>query len=175
MPVFRWGHSWDAFRDLEREMDRLLNSVNFAFQGIRLGQQFAAINLYELADEFLVTAKLPGIKIDDLEVTIAGGVLHIKGRRTDPDGVPEERYRRQERFRGNWQRSISVPDGVNEEAFRAEYSDGVLRIHLSQGSATPAAANPSHQGGRLAMNDRVERRTGIDRVTREVRRRTIRL
>jgi HSP20 family molecular chaperone IbpA len=79
MPVFRWGHSWEAFEDLEREVDRLLNSVNFAFHGIRLGSQFPAVNLYELDNEYLLTSELPGTKAEDLEITISNGLLNITG------------------------------------------------------------------------------------------------
>jgi HSP20 family protein len=132
MPVFRWGHPWDAFQDLEREVDRLLSGVNIAFHGIRIARQYPAINLYELADEFLLTAELPGTRAEDLELTIVNGLLQIKGRR-EGDGVPDERYRRQERFRGAWQRAISVPDRIREDALRAEFVDGILKVHLPKG------------------------------------------
>ncbi len=130
MPVFRWGHSWDAFHDFEREIDRLLNS---AFQGIRLGRQYPSINLYELPDQYVLTAELPGTKADEIELHLGNGVLKIKGRRTEPNGVPEERYRRQERFRGEWERSLSIPERVREEGLTAEFVDGILRVHLPKG------------------------------------------
>jgi HSP20 family protein len=138
MPVFRWGHSWDAFQDLEREVDRLLNSVNFAFSGIRIGNQFPAVNLYELKNEYLLTSELPGTKAEDLEITISNGLLNIKGRRTEPNGVPEDRYRRQERFHGSWQRTLSIPDRVREEALTADFVDGILRIRLPKGEQEQA-------------------------------------
>jgi HSP20 family protein len=130
MPVFRWGENWNPFRDLEREVEGLLQSVNLSFNGIRLGRQYPAVNMYELSDEYLLTAEIPGTKSDDLELTIVGSILTIKGNRTDPEGIPEERFRRQERFRGSWQRSLSIPDRVQEEQLTAEFNHGVLRIHL---------------------------------------------
>lgn len=129
MPVFRLGQTWDAFRDLEREVDRLFQGVNLTFQGIRFGRQFPAINVYELEGEFLLTAELPGTRPEDLELTIAGGVLTIKGKRGEQD-VPEDRFRRQERFRGSWQRSVTVPERVREEEITSDFNHGVLRIHL---------------------------------------------
>ena len=99
MPLFRWGQSWDAFRDIEREVDRLLQSVNFTFPGIRLGRQSPAVNLFEMEEEFLLTAELPGTRVEDLELTISGGILTMKGKRTDVEGVPDDRFRRHERFR----------------------------------------------------------------------------
>lgn len=130
MPVFRWGHTWDAWHDLEREVDRLLQSVHLSFHGIRLGRQYPPMNLHELDDEYLLTAELPGTKSEDLELTISGGLLTLKGKRDDTAEVPEERFRRYERFKGNWQRAITIPDRVREEGLSAEFNNGVLKIHL---------------------------------------------
>lgn len=131
MPVFRWGHHWgEAFHDLEREVDRLLNSVNMTFQGLRFGRQFPPINLYELSEEYLLTSELPGVKIEDLELTIAAGVLTIRCSRTEDGSNDESRYRRQERPRGTWQRSLTIPDRILEEELRADLTNGILRIHL---------------------------------------------
>lgn len=147
MPVFRWGHSWDAFHDLEREVDRLLESVNFTFHGIRPGRQYPAINLFERPTEYLITAELPGTKADDIELTIAGGVLTMKGRRAGPEGVSEDRYRRQERFRGVWQRSLTLPERVQEDGLTAEFNHGVLRVHLPKAPETKARQIPIFEGG----------------------------
>lgn len=130
MALFRWGHSWDAFHDLEREVDRLLQSVNLSFQGLRFGRQYPPVNLYELPSEYLITAELPGVKSEELELTIANGVLSMTGRHAHPDGTAEESFRRQERPRGVWQRSISLPDRVKSENLSAEFVNGILKIHL---------------------------------------------
>ncbi|MGH7128130.1 MAG: Hsp20/alpha crystallin family protein [Planctomycetaceae bacterium] len=130
MPIFRWGEGWEAFRDLEREMDRLLEGMKFTFHGVRFGRQFPAVNLYELDDEYLLTAELPGTRGEDLELTIAAGVLTIKGQRSDTEHVPEDRFRRQERFRGSWQRSLTITGRVEEDRLAAEFSNGILKIHL---------------------------------------------
>jgi HSP20 family protein len=129
MAIFRWGQHWDPLHDLEREVDRLLSTV-LSFQGVRFGRQFPAVNVCEQADLYLLTAELPGVRPDDLELTIANGVLTIKGKRSGPDGIPDERFRRQERPRGSWQRSISLPDSVEDERLTAEFVNGVLRIRL---------------------------------------------
>ena len=147
MPVFRWGQTWNAFRDLEREVDRLFHSVNFAFQAIRLGRQYPLVNLYELESELLLTAELPGTKKEDLELTITGGILTIKGKRSDPEGIPDDRFRRQERFRGAWQRSLSIPDRVEEEKLSAEFSNGILKIHLPKANELRARQIPVIEGG----------------------------
>lgn len=146
MPVFRWGHAWDAFNDLEREVDRLLESVNLTFQGFRLGRQFPLLNVYELEDEFLLTAELPGMRREDLELTVANGILTLTGERHDPEGIPEERFRRRERFRGTWQRSVSIPERVQEEKLTASFNNGILKIHLPKAEQLQPRQIPVSEG-----------------------------
>ena len=147
MPVFRWGHSWDAFKDLEREVDRILSGVNFSLNGIRLGRQYPPVNLYEDEEEYLLTAELPGINIEDLELTISSGILTMKGSRKFPEEVPEHSFRRQERFQGEWQRSFSIPDRVNEDALSADFNDGILKIHLPKAEEVKTIQIPVTEGG----------------------------
>jgi HSP20 family protein len=146
MPVFRWGNAWDAFRDLEREVDRLMGSMNFALQGVRLGRNFPAVNFYEYEDHFLLTAELAGVKKEDLELSIADGVLTLKGNRLAGE-IPDNSYRRAERFRGSWQRSLSLPDRVEEEGLRAELTNGILKITLPKAPDVKPRQIPIQEGG----------------------------
>jgi HSP20 family protein len=130
MSLFRWGQGWDPFRDLEREVDRLFRQVNLNFPALRLGRQYPPINLYELDNEFLLTAELPGIRTEDLDLSIAGGILTIRGKRDDASEVPDEKFRRHERFRGTWQRSLAIPQRVQEDRLAADLNHGILKIHL---------------------------------------------
>lgn len=130
MAVFRWRHSWGTLRDLEREFDRLLESIKMPFPGLRLEHQYPPVNVYELEQEFLLVAELPGISPENLDLTVASGILTLKGERRGPDGVAEDRFRRHERLRGTWQRVLTLPDRVDEERLSAEFVNGVLKIHL---------------------------------------------
>jgi len=136
MAVFRWGQHWDPFHDLEREVDRLLASVTLSMQGLRFGRQFPAVNLFTLENEIVLTAELPGVRREDLDVTVADGMLTIKGKRTGPEGVPDERYRRQERARGVWQRSFSLPERVEDERMTADLTNGVLTLKMPRAPAS---------------------------------------
>lgn len=130
MAVFRWGNAFDAFRDLEREMDHLLHSVNMAFEGLRIGRPFPAVNIYELEGEYLLTAELPGTRVEDLDLSVAGGVLKLRGRRSSSPEVAEHQFRRSERAQGQWERSFTLPERVNEHELHAELVNGVLKLHL---------------------------------------------
>lgn len=137
MPMFRFGHDWDPLGDLEREVDQMLHSVNMTLQGLRVGRPFPPVNLYERDDEYLLTAELPGTKLEDLELTYASGILTLKGRRFDAAEVDEHRFRRRERFHGEWQRSVSLPERVNQEDVSATFADGILKVTLPKGAASP--------------------------------------
>jgi HSP20 family protein len=146
MPVFRWGQAWDPFHDLEREVDRLLASVSISFSGLRFGREYPAVNVYEVTDGLLLTAELPGTRPEDLEVFVTDGVLTLKGKRTGPDGVPDDRYRRQERLRGVWQRSLTLPERIQEDQMSAEFTNGILKVRLPKAPATIARQIPVSDG-----------------------------
>lgn len=146
MPVFRWGNAWDAFRDLEREVDRLMGSMNFTLQGVRLGRRFPAVNFYEYEDHYLLTAELPGMKKSDLDLSIAQGVLTLTGNRTSDD-VPDNCYRRSERYRGQWQRNLNLPERVEEEGLKAELTNGILKITLPKAPEVAPRQIPIQEGG----------------------------
>lgn len=130
MAIFRWRQTWQTFRDMEREFDRLLESIKLPFPGLRLERQYPPINFYELPDEFLLVAELPGTSAEELNLTIANGILMLQGERKPPEGIAEDRFRRRERLLGPWKRQLNLPERVDEEQLRAEFTNGVLRVHL---------------------------------------------
>ena len=136
MAIFRWGQAWDPFRDLEWEVDRLLASVSLSFQGLRFGRQYPPVNVYEVDDELLLTAELPGTRAEDLEVLVADGVLTLKGKRTGAEGITDDHYRRQERPQGSWQRSLTLPTLIQEDKLSAEFTNGVLKVRLPKAPAS---------------------------------------
>lgn len=146
MPLFRFGQNWDPFADFEREVDRMLHSVNMTLHGLRVGRQYPAINLYERKAEYLLTAELPSTRLEDIELTCSGNILTLKGRRFDSADVDEHRFRRRERFRGEWQRAISLPDRVADDQISATFTDGILKVRLPKGAESPIRQIPIAQG-----------------------------
>lgn len=145
MPVFRWGQNWDPFRDLEREVDRLLEGMNLSVHG-RSPRRFPLINLEDYGDRFLLTAEVPGMDVADLELTVSHGVLSMKGVRRPPQEAREDTFRRQERFQGTWQRSLQLPERIDEEQMRADYSAGVLRVTLPKTNDSVVRSIPVSEG-----------------------------
>jgi HSP20 family protein len=147
MPVFRWGSALDAFRDMEREMDRVLRNMDLAFEGLRLGRPHPPVNVYELENEFLLTAELPGVRTEDLEISVANGRLTIRGGRDQHDPLPEEQYRRSERRYGRWERVMPLPDRVQDDGLAAEFVNGVLKIHFPKLPSTQPRQIPISNEG----------------------------
>ena len=138
MAVFRWGSALEAFRDLEREMDRLLRSVHGSIEGLRVGRQFPAMCLYQSQDAFFLRAEVAGVAGEDLDLSVANGVITLSVARKRNAEVAEERYRRSERPMGKWERSIALPERVQEEQVFAEMRDGLLLVKIPKApSALP--------------------------------------
>ena len=83
---------------------------------------------------------------DDLEVLISGGVLTIKGKRSGPEGISDEKFRRQECPRGEWQRSLTLPAHIEEEGLAAEFTNGILCIRLPKAKAAVPRQIPVTNG-----------------------------
>ncbi len=130
---------WDPFRDLQREVGRLFETLE-PFQPWRLVRQFPAINLYDAGDRYVLSAQLPGMSSEDLELSITGETLTLKGERKRPEGVPDESYRRQERHFGRWTRTVALPDRVDGTRVSASFAHGILTITLPKAEG----AKPRH-------------------------------
>ena len=146
MASFRWGNAFDAFRDLEREMDRLLRSVNLTFDGLRPGQNYPLVNIYESNGEYLLTAELPGAMVEDLDLSVADGLVTIRGSRQNDAQIPTERFRRSERIIGRWERQFSLPSRVVEEEMYAELNHGVLKLHFPKAASAQPRQIPVCDG-----------------------------
>jgi len=137
MSGMHWQRRWDPFRDLQREVGRLFESLE-PLQAWRLSRHYPAINLYDGGDRYLLSAQLPGMNPDDLDLSITGETLTLKGERKRPEGVADESYRRQERQFGRWTRTISLPDRVDSGQVTATFTHGLLTITLPKAeSAKP--------------------------------------
>lgn len=145
MPVFRWGQNWNPLRDLEREVDRLLQGMNMSLQ-TRSPRRFPLINLLDEGSLYVLTAEIPGMELSDLEVTAANGLLTLKGLRKAPLEAREDSFRRQERFQGSWVRTLQLPDRIDEDGMKAEYTLGILKITLPKVAGTAARSIPVMEG-----------------------------
>ena len=91
-----------------------------------------AIEVFDKEDNFVVKAEVPGMNEDDIDVSVVGDTLTIKGEKKAETEVKEEDYYCCERSYGSFSRSIALPSGVDSDKIEASYEDGVLEASLTK-------------------------------------------
>lgn len=125
---------WEPFRGLNTlndEVSRLLEgSIRGNASTSSLTTWAPAVDIHETENELVITADLPGIKTEDLDVRVENNTLTILGERKLEKTVNEDNMLRVERAYGSFSRSFSLPSTVNTEAIKADYHDGVLIVKM---------------------------------------------
>ena len=88
------------------------------------------VDMYDSNGELVIQADLPGLKAEDVDVSISNDTLTIKGEYEAEEERDEENVHIQERRYGKFQRAIRLPSNVNREAAEANFEDGVLKLTL---------------------------------------------
>jgi HSP20 family protein len=127
MGVERWRpfrfERVDPFRDLlEMQSEMSRDAVDRVWA--------PAIDIYETKDDLVVSAELPGVKEQDIHLSIVSDVLSLRGQRMADQQVRDEQYYRIERWSGSFERHIELPIPVQADRVRASYRDGVVEIRL---------------------------------------------
>lgn len=91
-----------------------------------------AVDIKEEEHRYLIHADLPGVKPEDIDITLEHGVLTIKGIRNEEKTEKNQGYHRVERFRGRFVRSFALPDSVDNEKVDAHLKHGVLDIVIDK-------------------------------------------
>lgn len=125
---FRDVFTVDPFREIEqlqREMNRLFNDLTAAS-----GRDYPAVNIWTNPEAAAITAELPGYTPQDVHLSILGDTLTIKGSRPKPELKSGEQYHRQERYYGDFERSLRLPFAVDSNKVEARFKNGILQILL---------------------------------------------
>lgn len=124
---------WEPMRDflaMRDVIDRLFDDV-FARQfGVVREFGYPAMDMYQTENEVVVKAMLPGVKADDIQVSITGDVLTLRGEVKQDAEVKEANYHLKERSFGSFSRSVSLPVPVVADKAKAEFENGVLTLIL---------------------------------------------
>ncbi len=135
---------WEPFRDLtdvRYAMDRMFDR-RFVRQWPMLKWEPAPaqlpIDLYETDDAVVVTASLPGVKLEDVQVSVTGRVLTVKGETKAATEENDGNYYHQERRSGAFQRVITLPVRVEADKAEATFEDGVLKLELPKAAEVKA-------------------------------------
>jgi HSP20 family protein len=117
---------------LRNDIDRLFESPLFELPA---GSQLLsvwnpAVDLYEDKDNVIVKAELPGMKKEEIEVSLHDGVLTLSGERKSEEKFENAETYRAERYVGRFQRSLTLPSPVSADKVKAQYKDGILTVTL---------------------------------------------
>jgi len=126
---------WQSFRqDMDRLFDRFTTGFGLPAFGRNLRTDWEvaapAVDVGEDEKAYTVTAELPGIEEKDLDVTVTGDVLVLKGEKKQEKEEKNKNYYLSERSYGSFQRSFALPDGVDRSKISAAFSKGVLTVTL---------------------------------------------
>jgi HSP20 family protein len=123
-------------RGFRTEMDRLFDSFfGDAFGESRpwgLSAWGPPLDVEETDKQVIVRAEIPGVKADELELSIRDGALVISGEKKESEEKNEKGYFYQERRFGSFRREVPLPSAVDAENVEAEYKDGVLHVTLQK-------------------------------------------
>jgi HSP20 family protein len=123
----------DVFDDLRGAQDDLVRITRA--HGLRVGRTATtrawppAVDIFEREDGYLVDVDLPGVRLEDIEITVEDGLLTIQGERAFPHDQIDKAHRVERRF-GAFSRSITLPSHVKADSIDASVQDGVLMVRV---------------------------------------------
>lgn len=128
------GTQWDPFaelRQLQSQMNRMFES-----DGRSEGRgSWPPVNMWLGDDSVVVTAEMPGVGTDDIDLTVRENTLIIAGKRTAPNDDESAAWHRRERPWGEYSRSIRLPLRVDPDKVQARAKDGVLEVEMGRPEA----------------------------------------
>ena len=131
--VLRQRYPWmcvPSFKEVEKEMDRLVSNF-FGDTGITSSSAWVpAVDLRETEDAYVLEADLPGLKKDDIEISLVDNVLTLKGERKQEQERNASGWHRFERSHGAFERAFRLARGVDGEKVAAKFENGVLKVTL---------------------------------------------
>jgi len=127
---------WPGFGRLSSLQDELNRLFGASLSDVAANSEWApAVELSEDKNNLVVTAELPGLKKEDIDVTLLDGVLTISGERKQERKTEEGGIHRSERYFGRFERTITLPSEVAADAVKADYKDGLLTVTLPKSEA----------------------------------------
>lgn len=135
LALTRWpGSPWSIFDEFE-PVNGFLNRIgSVGDTGVShawsRGRSYPLVNVWKSGDDLIIDAELPGVDPVDVDVSVNGGELTLSGKVRQPDDSGNESYLRRERAEGSFLRRLELPFKVESGAVKANYKNGLLRIHL---------------------------------------------
>lgn len=121
---------WDPFRDLREEIDRLFEDFSRGRRGEAPTVWVPPMDLEETNDAYIVRFEIPGMKREDLKISITEHTLTLSAERKCESEEKDRTVHRREIVYGKFTRSISFPAEIDPQKAKATYKDGILTVEL---------------------------------------------
>jgi len=138
MAMGEWFSHFDPFREmarLQRDMNELFDMRRWWPEWGR-AREFPPMNVATVGDEIHVTAELPGLSLDAIDLSITGDTLTLKGERKPDECREQYTYHRMERTSGTFMRTIRLPDRIDPDKAEARYVNGILTVRIPKAEET---------------------------------------
>lgn len=123
---------YNALNELYRELSRVFDTREPA--AMSANHWTPHVDITESETAYNVVADLPGVKPEEVEVSLHNNVLTIRGERDTDETSEDGEYKRRERFRGTFFRQFTLPEQTDEDAISAKANHGVLEIEIPKGT-----------------------------------------
>ncbi len=123
---------WREMERLQRDMNQLVGGLG---SRVVTPASFPAMNVWTGDDTAVITAEVPGVSADEIDISVVGETLTLSGERKPEDLEGGVRYHRRERGGGRFSRSIELPFRVDADKVEAAYDKGILRVTLPRAEA----------------------------------------
>ncbi len=133
MAIIRWKDDlFNPFNELDRLQDEINQVFNYNREPVNQGlfdrTVSPAIDVVEDKDGFTVLCDLPGVKLENLDISVTQDVLTIKGEKKENEN--KSKVYRKETWEGSFQRTLALPTSVDGSKVEASFKDGVLKVTL---------------------------------------------
>jgi HSP20 family protein len=143
MTMIRRTSPFGELLSLRQAMDRLMeDSFVRPKSGLTADEHPLALDLYTTPDALVVEAALPGVKPEDINVSLLGDQLTISATSGDERSSEENGHSYREIRRGSFSRSVTLPTGINADGARASFDNGLLRLHIPRAEEAKARQIP---------------------------------
>ena len=129
---------WQAMEQWRRDLDRAFSPMRDDDTKVVGSHWSPAVDIKEEDDRFVLHADIPGVRPEDIEITLEKGVLAIKGERKHETQESTAGYHRVERSHGSFMRRFALPEGVDPSGVSAASKDGVLEIVIPKAARAEA-------------------------------------
>jgi len=119
---------WSEMERLRREMNGLFNDYGHATGA----KTFPLVNVYDDKDTITVTAEMPGLTKEQVNITFSEGTLTLSGKREVPVKLKEMGVLRKERAEGDFEKTLRIPTKINQDQIRASFKDGILTVSMAK-------------------------------------------